>query len=103
MANATCVAWCSHHRRRGVHAMSSARVNPVTVPGRCLSRVGDARMTRLTPSVFQEHAMGKHPASASTGFWRSNGLSLVSIWSRQKDSPQSKPVDARHRQTGTGT
>ncbi|MEP6632964.1 MAG: DUF6766 family protein [Luteimonas sp.] len=28
-------------------------------------------------------------------------LVLVSIWLRQKDSPQSKPVDAPHSQTGT--
>jgi hypothetical protein len=42
-----------------------------------------------------------NPAPAPS-FWRNNGLSLVvlSIWLRQKDSPQSKPVDAPHAQTG---
>lgn len=56
-------------------------------------------------------ALGTHLASAQFWFesfqnWQSEFLAVLvivvlSIWLRQKDSPQSKPVDAPHRQTGT--
>lgn len=55
--------------------------------------------------------LGAHLGSAQFWFesfqnWQSEFLAVLaivvlSIWLRQKDSPQSKPVDAPHRQTGT--
>lgn len=54
--------------------------------------------------------LGAHLGSAQFWFesfqnWQSEFLAvlalvLLSIWLRQKDSPQSKPVDAPHQQTG---
>ena len=55
--------------------------------------------------------LGAHLASAQFWFesfqnWQSEFLAVLaivvlSIWLRQHDSPQSKPVDAPHSQTGT--
>jgi hypothetical protein len=66
----------------------------------------DARLQgRVEPSLM-EHAGSAQFWFESFQNWQSEFLAVLaivvlSIWLRQKDSPQSKPVDAPHTQTGT--
>src|SRR5690606_1641384 len=63
-------------------------------------REGDA------PVSLMEHLGGAKFWFESFQNWQSEFLAVLaivvlSIWLRQKDSPESKPVDAPHAQTGT--
>lgn len=74
---------------------------------------GSWRVARAEQALQGEPALSlaAHLGSARFWFesfqnWQSEFLAVLavvvlSIWLRQKDSPQSKPVDAPHRQTGT--
>lgn len=68
--------------------------------------------------MVERHLKGDEPLRlmdylASSGFWFESfqnwqseflavgSLVVLTIWLRQKDSPQSKPIQAPHSQTGT--
>lgn len=60
---------------------------------------------QLPPDSWQEYALSSRFWFESFQNWQSEFLSvasivLLSIWLRQKGSPESKPVDAPYRQTG---
>ncbi|HEY6940181.1 DUF6766 family protein [Dokdonella sp.] len=60
----------------------------------------------LAPERFIEHVAGAQFWFESMQNWQSEFLAVLSlvvfsIFLRQKDSPQSKPVEAPHRQTGS--
>lgn len=59
------------------------------------------------PSTLSEHLMSSSFWFESFQNWQSEFLSVLSIvvlsiWLRQKGSPESKPVDAPHEETGGG-
>lgn len=67
--------------------------------------VAEQAMQHRPPPSFWEHASGAQFWFESMQNWQSEFLAVfalvvLSIWLRQKDSPQSKPVHAPHRQTG---
>ncbi|MBB6367438.1 MULTISPECIES: DUF6766 family protein [unclassified Xanthomonas] len=67
--------------------------------------VAEQAMQQRPPPSFWEHVTGAQFWFESMQNWQSEFLAVfalvvLTIWLRQKDSPQSKPVHAPHRQTG---
>ena len=74
--------------------------------GSWLHQVDERVMKHETPQSLLGHVTNAQFWFESFQNWQSEFLAVLvlvvlSIWLRQKDSPQSKPVDAPHSQTGT--